>query len=177
MPWIFWLHQVKSSVLNLGPCFRKRSGRAYKNVVSGKIGWGTDKTSSLLRFVNLEELRYSTAKTGSWFLCTGTKLELQAENLSYDTWSPILSVLYSFFPRLSAKRGKSLISGKENLGYRDRTLLWKEHHQVIACGHHCLLAAVPSLLPILPHVLPCRGASPVGMAIVAEGPGYCQPNG
>lgn len=74
-----------------------------KNVVSGKIGWGPDKTNSLLKFINLGEFRYPTAKAGGWFLCAGTGLELWAENLSQDTWNLISSALYAFFPRLAVK--------------------------------------------------------------------------
>lgn len=77
-----------------------------------------------------------------------------------DTWNLISSALYSFFPRLAAKRGKSLLSGKENLRCKRGMLFWKGEWQVNACGCHCLPWTVA-----------------VGMSFAAEGLGCCQPDG
>lgn len=130
--------------------------------MSAKVGWGPEKTDSLLQSINLDvgEFRCPLAKAGGWFLCVRTKLKLQAENLSQDTCKLILSTWCSFFPRLAAKRGKSWMSGREISG-ASLGRWWEGEWQVSARGPWCMPVTVPSpgevsLSPSIPALLEHR---------------------
>lgn len=152
-------------------CWSVRLGK--KNVMSAKIGWGPEKTDSLLQSINLDvwEFRYPAAKAGGWLdLDYGLKVWAKTP----AAWFRVRGAHCSPGWQQSGE-SPEFLEGKSQVRAWDTDEKESDRlARVVLVA--CLSPSPPRGRFLSPRPSPRCWSIAVGMRFAAEGPGCCQPD-